>query len=121
MATRILIVDDEPELLEVMEMQMNDLGLETVCAGSAQEALKLAGEQAFSLVFTDVMMPGMSGLELIQNLRAQGFSQPAVVYTGYSSELDTLEAQKAQLNIVAIIDKPFRNEDIETSVQIALS
>ena len=75
MVVRILAVDDEPDILGALADAWEQEELELVCAGSAEEALKVLGAAAFDVLLTDFKMPGGDGLDLIQQVTAQ---QPSV-------------------------------------------
>lgn len=114
---RVLVVDDEPELTEIVSIYLDELGLRPVAAVGGRQALEKIQGEAFDLIFTDIMMPEMTGFELIRELRRLGHKVPAVIYTGYSSEIEKASTEREELNIVAMIDKPFKYEDIAISVQ----
>jgi CheY-like chemotaxis protein len=68
--TRVLLVDDEPELLEAWSFALAYVGHEVQCARSGREALNLFEQQAPDLLITDLMMPGMNGEDLSRAVRA---------------------------------------------------
>lgn len=76
---RILVVDDSPTQVEASRSLLEQQGYEVVTAQSGEEALELAGRQAFDLVLTDVVMPGMSGFDLCRRLKQTGSPPPPVV------------------------------------------
>jgi PAS domain S-box-containing protein len=91
---RILVVEDNASVGEFARQLLHDFGYETVWASHAAEALeRLENDGAFDLVFSDVVMPGMSGVELAAELRKRWPTVPIVLTTGYS---DTLADQGAQ-------------------------
>jgi CheY-like chemotaxis protein len=86
---RILVVEDNAEVGEFARQLLEDLGYDTVLATNAAEALGVleAGEDGFDLVFSDVVMPGMSGVELGQTIRKTWPRLPVVLTSGYSHVL----------------------------------
>ncbi|MGK7871493.1 ATP-binding protein, partial [Falsiroseomonas sp. E2-1-a20] len=86
---RVLVVEDDTQVAEFAMLLLRDLGHETTLATSAAEALDLLGEDGstFDLVFSDVVMPGMSGIELAGLLRARWPELPVVLTSGYSHVL----------------------------------
>jgi CheY-like chemotaxis protein len=83
---RILVVEDDERVGEFSTEALHDLGHETTLVASGSEALELLGEDdlRFDVVFTDVMMAGMSGLELAQAIRASHPGLPVLLTSGYS-------------------------------------
>jgi two-component system, cell cycle sensor histidine kinase and response regulator CckA len=81
----VLLVDDEDLLRNVVSDLLSQLGYRVLPAASAQEALTLAGEQkAIDLVVTDVVMPGMSGPELVKKLQESRTEVKALFISGYT-------------------------------------
>jgi PAS domain S-box-containing protein len=90
--SRILVVDDEAPVREVIAAQLVDRGYQVIEAEDASTALALinAGEQ-IDLLVSDLSMPGMDGIALIQALQSRGFRVPAILLTGYAVDADALE------------------------------
>ena len=83
---RILVVDDEPDLCEILCFNLESEGFEAECAHSAESALALIGSsQRFDLILLDVMMEAMSGYEMAQQLRAAGDNTPIIFLTASPS------------------------------------
>jgi signal transduction histidine kinase len=78
-ATRLLLVEDDPDLAENLAEIVNGMGCETVVAESAERALELLETQSFAAMITDVRLPGLDGIELLQRLRSRGLLLPVVV------------------------------------------
>lgn len=87
MSVSVLVVDDEKFICEDLRLKLTrlDMPLEFTCdmCSSANQALLLSRQKAFDIVFTDIRMPFMSGIGLIQALRAQGFNGEIIVLSGY--------------------------------------
>ncbi len=90
--TRILVVDDEADLCEILSFNLESEGFETQRAFSAEEALALFDNGLhFDLILLDVMMDAMSGFDLAKHLRSIGNQIPIIFLTAKSSEVDMLD------------------------------
>lgn len=90
--SKILVVDDEQDLCEILLFNLRNEGFESVAAGSAEEALEAIGSQngTFDLILLDVMMERMSGLEMAQLLRQRGDETPIIFLTARDGHDDQL-------------------------------
>lgn len=78
---RILIVDDEPKFGNIFCIKLNLAGYEVVAVASGAEAIELVKTQKFDIMLLDIMMPGMSGMDVLKKVRS--FSQiPVLIFTG---------------------------------------
>lgn len=86
---RLLYVEDNPRIAEVTCLLLEDSGLEITQAGSAEEALRIADDESvpFDIVLTDVVMPGLSGVQLARRLNRRWPDLPVVLVSGFSDEL----------------------------------
>jgi CheY-like chemotaxis protein len=86
---RLLYVEDNIQIAEITCLMLEDSGLEIVQANSAEEALRFAEEeqQSFDIVLTDVVMPGLSGVQLARRLNRRWPNLPIVLVSGFSEEL----------------------------------
>ncbi len=78
---RILVVEDEQKLAKALHEGLHAEGYEVVLAFNGEEGFYLAQTQTFDLILLDVMLPGRSGLEILQTMRQQGFSTPVLILT----------------------------------------
>src|SRR3979490_669612 len=85
---RILIVDDEPEMLRGLEDNLQFEGYQTVTAGDGRKGLALALSEAPDLILLDVMMPGMSGWDLCREPRRRGPRAPVLLLTARGGGAD---------------------------------
>jgi PAS domain S-box-containing protein len=110
-AGTVLLVDDE-ELVRMSTSDMlADLGYAVIEAGSAEEALRLVEQgQSFDLLVTDHLMPGLSGTELVQELRDRNPDLPALVVSGYA------EVEGVAPGLPRLV-KPFRQADLAASLE----
>jgi len=116
MKPTVLVVEDEEKLRRVIELQLKAAGYDVEQAGSAEEARKLA-ERA-DLILTDLRLPGISGLELLADLRSQNSRTPVIVMTAFGSVETAVEAMKA--GAVDFLPKPFSLDHLMTVVNKAL-
>ena len=117
--TPILIVDDEADLRSLLVEALQELGYEAHGAGGGAQALEMAKGQHFPVVFTDLNMPGMSGLELIKQLHGVDAKTFPILMTGYATTEAAIQALKG--GAYDFITKPFKFAEIEVSLGRALS
>src|SRR5258708_5021557 len=94
MAT-ILIVEDEAKMRRLLELNLGEDGFKTLSAADAESGLQLLASQPIDLVLTDLKLPGMSGLELLQTIKQQNAALPVVVMTAFGSVETAVDAMKA--------------------------
>jgi two-component system, NtrC family, response regulator len=114
----ILVVDDELNYLTVMEALLDEAGYEVITAGSALEAVKIAADTDLDLVLTDMKMPKMSGIELLDELRRLYADLPVIIMTAYGTVEKAVMAMKK--GAFDYILKPFKNEEILVTIAKAL-
>jgi DNA-binding NtrC family response regulator len=91
---RILVVDDEPAMREVLEMRLSEWGYRVIVAGSGSEARALSESERPDAVISDVVLPELSGLELLQSLTAGDPDRPVILITAYGTIDEAVEAMK---------------------------
>ncbi len=116
MAQCVLVIEDEAKLRRVLELQLQSAGFDVRQAGTAEQGLKLA-DQA-DLVLTDLKLPGMDGLELLNRLRNQNSQTPVIVMTAFGTVENAVEAMKA--GAVDFLPKPFSLDHLMAVVNKAL-
>ncbi len=114
----ILVVDDESNYLTVMEALLGEAGYEVLTAPSALEALKIAGASDLDLILTDMKMPKMSGIELLDEVRRLYPDLPVIIMTAYGTVEKAVMAMKK--GAFDYILKPFKNEEILVTIAKAL-
>ena len=84
---KILVIDDEPDVVSYLSAFLEDEGFQVLTAGNGPDGLKLAREQAPDLITLDITMPGMSGIEVLTTLRRDDHLNciPVVIITGVTS------------------------------------
>ena len=116
---RVLIVDDEAPMRRVLEIMLQKMGHETRVAGNGQEALDLAQRESFDLILTDLRMPHMDGLALLNALRAQKVETPVILLTAYGTVESAVQAMK--LGAYDYILRPFDVDAVERTITRALT
>lgn len=116
----ILVVDDEERVLLVLSQALRALedGYRIETAGSGQEALEKARRRSFALLVTDVIMPGMDGVELTEAIRGLNADVAVIWITAHGCQRFSAEA--ARLSIQNCLEKPIRVKDIRRAVLRAL-
>ncbi|MCI0421740.1 MAG: sigma-54 dependent transcriptional regulator, partial [Acidobacteria bacterium] len=92
--TKILLVDDDPDIQEILQICLKQWGFESAIASNGNEGALLADSFHPDIILSDVMMPDMSGIELLRSLQANGSSRPVILMTGYSTVDMAVEAMK---------------------------
>ena len=115
---KVLVVDDDPVVGRSFERVLSARGYAVITAENGQEALnKLSGEN-YDVVFTDIRMPGMNGLEVAERVKARQPWLPVVIVTGYGTEANEARAEAA--GVSGFLHKPLSPAMIEFSTQQAL-
>ena len=118
MTHRILLVDDEPDILTVFQRTLEHEELEVEPARTGEQALELLDKEAYDLVLLDVCMPTMSGLEVLGKLKEKGIRTPTVVVSGAGSV--DLAVQAIKLGAFDFVQKPIHRERLLITVRNAL-
>ena len=116
--SRILVIDDEAVIRMLVMEILEAAGYEITGADSAERALALLDDTEFDLVVSDVVMPGLSGLELLELVRERHASLPVVLVTG-AGTYDTL-SQALTRGAAGLVTKPFAHADLQSAVADAL-
>ena len=116
---KLLIVDDESDLLDILSARLEMSGYTVFSAANGQQALDIVSNEKIDLVITDVQMPVVTGIQLLENIRQIDSIKPPVIFiTGYSSI--TLE-QAYDKGVQAVFYKPFDFKDLLTCIKKFLS
>jgi two-component system, NtrC family, response regulator PilR len=91
---KILVVDDEPSILRLLQEALSQWGYQVTCASTVEEALVALGAELFDAALTDIRMPDMSGLDLLREIKKQDESIEVIVMTGYPTISSAVEALK---------------------------
>ena len=118
MASKILIVDDEPFNLDLLEQELTDQGYLVERANDGSAALKKDESFRPDLILLDYMMPGMNGLEVLKELRRRENDVPVVIITAHGTIERAVQAMKE--GAYDFIPKPFEPDHIALTVEKAL-
>jgi two-component system nitrogen regulation response regulator NtrX len=118
MKSRILVVDDEAEIRRSVRMILEYEGYDVLEASSGPEGVALAERESPDLIFLDVKMPGMDGLETLQRLKASNDAIPVVIISGHGTVSTAVEATKA--GAFDFIEKPLASERVLVTIRNAL-
>jgi CheY-like chemotaxis protein len=118
----LLVVDDEPEVLETAALLLGMDGHVVTTASSGSEALALlntaaSGDQPYAVVLTDLGMPGMNGRQLVAAMRAAGITTPCVLVTGWGMELSDIDVAAA--GVQSVLPKPFSIAQLRAALAAA--
>src|SRR2546430_4555258 len=115
---KVLVVDDEPDLLELLELTLSRMGLDTTRAQTVGEATRLLDTQAFDLCLTDMRLPDGEGLTVVEHITNKGLDGPVAVIPAYGSAENGVAALKA--GAFDYRSKPVALEQLRALVKQAL-
>ena len=111
----VLLVEDNPQVREFAEGLLADLGCDVVSAETGEQALEKLGRTGIDLVLTDVVMPGMSGVELARRIQESHPDVPVLLATGFSDEIVSRGCD------FAVLSKPFGAADLSKAMAALLA
>jgi len=115
---RVLLVDDEPDLLDLLELDLARMGLDTARAGTVAEARRHLGTSSFDLALTDMRLPDGDGIEVVRHIAEHAPRTPVAVITAFGSAENAVVALKA--GAFDYVEKPVTTEKIRGLVRSAL-
>ncbi len=115
---KVLVIDDEPDLLELLEMTLSRMGLDTTRAETVGEAVRLLDTQPFDLCLTDMRLPDGEGLRVVEHINQKGLDVPVAVITAFGSAENAVAALKA--GAFDYLAKPVALEQLRALVKQAL-
>ncbi len=115
---KVLVIDDEPDLLELLELTLSRMGLDTTRAESVAEAIGLLDKEPFDLCLTDMRLPDGEGLRVVEHINQKGLDVPVAVITAYGSAENAVAALKA--GAFDYLAKPVALEQLRALVKQAL-
>lgn len=116
---KVLVVDDDPVVAKSFGRVLAGKGYMVMTAGNGEEALDKLTREDYDLVYTDIRMPGMDGIEVAEQVKARRPWIPVVIVTGYGTSEN--EAKAKQIGVSAFLHKPLSPEMIEGSAREALA
>jgi DNA-binding NtrC family response regulator len=115
---RILIVDDERRMADVLQLVLERAGYSVRTCAGGEAALRLVADRPVDLVLTDLKMPGLGGVELLERIKADTPDLPVVLMTAYATVETAIDALR--LGAFDYIRKPFDNADLKAVIARAL-
>ncbi|MBE9581092.1 MAG: response regulator [Proteobacteria bacterium] len=115
--TKILVIDDERPILEVLEISLSSEGYDVITAENGEEGLELFEKQGPKLILTDIRMPGMDGIEVLKRIKASDNEAEVIVITGHGDIDSAISA--LQHGASDFINKPIRDEVLLLSLERA--
>jgi DNA-binding NtrC family response regulator len=111
----ILIVEDEPKLRRLLELDLSEEGHRVLSAADAEQGLNLVRQETLDIVVTDLKLPGMDGLEFLHAVKRANAALPVVVMTAYGTVETAVEAMKAGASDYVL--KPFSLAEMKMVIQ----
>ncbi len=115
MGLKVLVVDDEEDVIEVIQDRLEAYGFSVVTAGNGLEAVKKLSVEKFDGVFLDIKMPEMGGIEVLEEIRKNGLKIPVIIITASSTQDTALEAMAKGANDYVL--KPFEWEELKAKIE----
>ncbi len=112
LSTRVLIVDDEPEILDTTRWAFELAGFQVQTAASAEEALPRAESFRPEVLLIDYKLPQMNGLELLRKIRSWIPNAVAIMITGLTHQSENLEEESRRLGAVGFLHKPLQLDSV---------
>jgi two-component system alkaline phosphatase synthesis response regulator PhoP len=121
MTKTVMIVDDEPHMVELEKAVLEAEGFKTITANNGQEALRILEKAKPDLVLLDMMMPGMSGREVCEKIRKNSKTKSLkVMFVTVARFSEIGKENLKNLDVLDYVTKPFDNSDLITRVKKAL-
>jgi DNA-binding response OmpR family regulator len=114
----ILLVDDEPAIIQLARLYLERDGFQTISAGNGEKALEMAGRLKPGLVVLDVMLPKLDGFAVCRQLRAQGNQVPIIMLTARDEDIDKILG--LELGADDYLTKPFNPRELVARVRTIL-
>jgi DNA-binding response OmpR family regulator len=118
MRRRLLIVEDDPTLRQALTFNLAREGYEVTSAADGESALEAARNERLDLVLLDVMLPGMSGVEVLRVLRREGITTPVIVLSAKGDEIDRVVGLKVGAD--DYVAKPFSRPELLARIEAVL-
>jgi DNA-binding NtrC family response regulator len=111
----ILVVDDDDMLLDTLEEMLSIKGYQVKTARNGIAGFKELQNGSFDMVVTDMNMPGMNGLELVEKIQTKNLNVPSILMTSLFSE--KLRLQAARMGVTASLEKPFSHRSLYSIIE----
>ena len=118
MRRRLLLVEDDPTLRRALSFNLTREGYEVAAAGDGEAALDAARSDRLDLILLDVMLPGMSGIEVLRALRREGVTTPVIILSAKGDEIDRVVGLKVGAD--DYVSKPFSRPELLARIEAVL-
>jgi two-component system, OmpR family, alkaline phosphatase synthesis response regulator PhoP len=118
MRRRLLLVEDDPTLRRALSFNLTREGYEVAAAADGEAALEAARSDRLDLILLDVMLPGMSGIEVLRTLRREGVTTPVIVLSAKGDEIDRVVGLKVGAD--DYVTKPFSRPELLARIEAVL-
>ncbi len=118
MAEKILVVDDEEPIRDMLDRFLKEEGYEVILASTGEEAMGLAESEEPDLIFMDIIMPGLDGIEICRKLRAQEKTRsiPVMMATAFSETV----TEALEVGVTDFVTKPFQLQEVSIRIKSIL-
>ena len=114
----VLVVDDDHSIVDVFTRAIGSLGIHVVSASDGRRALAAAQRAPFNLWLLETKLPDLHGLDVVRELRAEGYKTPFIVVSGHATVQSAVEATK--LGALSVLEKPVRLEELRNAIYQSL-
>ena len=113
---KILVIEDEQKLAGFIHQGLQQAGYQVQISNNGSEALNMVASETFDLILLDLMLPGMTGIEMLKNMRAFNITSPVIILSALSGTSQVVEA--LDLGAVDYIKKPFEWDELLARIRI---
>jgi DNA-binding response OmpR family regulator len=117
MKPKLLIVDDEVSLRELYRLDLADEGYEVHTAANSKEAMAMLADEKYEVIIVDIQMPGMFGIDLLQNIKAKDRHQSVIVNTSHAVHQENFMTWAAEAYVV----KSFSTDELKRAIRNVLA
>ena len=114
---KVLLVDDEEDFVTTLAERLELREIETKIATDGETALDIIGKEPFSVIVLDLMMPGLSGMEVLRRIKQMNISAPVILLTGHGSTREGIEGMR--LKAFDYLMKPLQIEELIKKIKEA--
>lgn len=118
MSKKIMIIDDEPAVGEMMTTLLESEGYEAMVAYDGPDGLEQMGKKPADLLLLDYMLPGMDGIEVLCEVRHRWPELPVIIITAFGSP--ELRARAGKFNVIDVVSKPFDTLKLLEQIAVAV-
>jgi DNA-binding NtrC family response regulator len=116
--TRLLVVDDEDDLRDLLKTVLTKTGYEIRTASDGEEAIRILKTNEFDVALLDIQMPKVTGLQVLKHINQHSPKTRAIILTGYADLKNAMEAR--EFGAKDFISKPYRLDDILSTIERVL-